>query len=270
MTGYIEKICEYFAFVHRRRLDARFPVFSTATILIVGIIAFLALVLVSIWLIDPIFLADMQRPDWKRSPFFEAITDLGNSNWLLVSTGIILIILSVLTADRFEGAKHMIWHRLFLYAYFLFTTVFLSGVIVNVFKLIFGRTRPHYSDGVDVWQPLGFGDIFINGSFPSGHATTAGALAIALGLLFPRLRWFLVAGFVLAAISRPSIGKHYPSDVFAGAFIGAAFTYYYARYFARKRLLFTFDKKGYLVLRGEGKGKMNQLGAMIKEGLKSL
>lgn len=270
MTGYIKKINDYFAFVNRRRPDARFPVFSPVPVMAIGLCIFLALVLAFIWVVDPVFLANMQRPDWKKSEFFETITDLGNSNWLLISTGVVLIILSVLTADRFEGAKHMIWHRLFLYAYFLFTTVFYSGVIVNVFKLFFGRTRPHYSQGSDIWQPMSFGDIFINGSFPSGHATTAGALAVALGLLFPKLRWLVIAGFVLAIISRPSIGKHYPSDVLAGGFFGAAFTYYYARFFARKRLLFAFTEKGYLTLRGEGRGKMNQLGAMIKEGLKSL
>lgn len=248
----------------------RFPVLSPMPVLVVGSCMFVVLVLVFIWGVDPVFLADMQSPDWQRNEFFETITDLGNSNWLLISTGIVLIILSVLTADRFEGAKHMIWHRLFLYAYFLFTTVFYSGVIVNAFKLGFGRTRPHYSQGVDIWQPMGFGDIFINGSFPSGHATTAGALAVALGLLFPKFRWLLIAGFALAIISRPSIGKHYPSDVLAGGVFGAVFTYYYARFFARKRLLFTFTEKGYLTLRGEGKGKMDQLGAMIKQGIKSL
>ncbi|MBL4890466.1 MAG: phosphatase PAP2 family protein [Rhizobiaceae bacterium] len=270
MTGYIKKIIDYFSFVNRRRLDARFPIFSPMPVLVVGLLVFLGLVLAFIWVVDPVFLADMQRPDWKRNEFFESITDLGNSNWLLISTGIVLIILSVLTADRFEGAKHMIWHRLFLYAYFLFTTVLYSGVVVNIFKLAFGRTRPHYSQGIDTWQPMSFGDIFINGSFPSGHATTAGALAIALGLLFPKFRWLLIAGFTLAIISRPSIGKHYPSDVLAGSFFGAIFTYYYARFFARKRLLFTFSEKGDLTLRGEGRGKMGQLGAMIKEGIKSL
>lgn len=270
MTGYIKKINEYFAFVNRRRLDVRFPILSPMPVLMIGVAIFIMMVLAFVWIVDPAFLTNMQRPDWERNAFFEAITDLGNSNWLLISTGIVLIILSVLTADRFEGAKHMIWHRVFLYAYFLFTTVLYSGIIVNVFKLGFGRTRPHYSQGIDIWQPLNFGDIFINGSFPSGHATTAGALAVALGLLFPRFRWLLVAGFALAIISRPSIGKHYPSDVLAGGLFGAAFTYYYARYFARKRLLFAFTKKGYLTLRGEGRGKMGQLGAMIKEGLKSL
>lgn len=270
IIGYFKKINDYFVFVNRRRPDARFPVFSPMPVLVVGSCIFLALVLAFIWVVDPVFLADMQSPDWEKNIFFETITDLGNSNWLLISTGIVLIILSILTADRFEGAKHMIWHRLFLYAYFLFTTVFYSGVIVNIFKLGFGRTRPHYSQGNDIWQPMSFGDIFINGSFPSGHATTAGALAVALGLLFPRFRWLLIAGFALAIISRPSIGKHYPSDVLAGGFFGAVFTYYYARFFARKRLLFAFTQKGNLVLRGEGRGKMGQLGAMIKEGLKSL
>ncbi|MGI9400523.1 MAG: phosphatase PAP2 family protein, partial [Rhizobiaceae bacterium] len=86
-------------------------------------------------------------------------------------------------------------------------------------------------------------------SFPSGHATTAGAAAIALALLFPRLRSLFVVAGIWVAISRPALGVHFPSDVLAGFCFGAAFTYCYARSFARKRLLFAFTKNGQVVPR---------------------
>jgi len=54
---------------------------------------------------------------------------------------------------------------------------------------------------------------------------------------------FVVAG-VWVALSRPALGVHFPSDVFAGFCLGAGFTWFYARSFARKRLLFGFDEKG--------------------------
>ena len=58
--------------------------------------------------------------------------------------------------------------------------------------------------------------------FPSGHAATAAALAVALTALYPRGRW-LFAGFaVLAAAQRIDVTAHYPSDVLAGAAVACA------------------------------------------------
>jgi membrane-associated phospholipid phosphatase len=59
-------------------------------------------------------------------------------------------------------------------------------------------------------------------SFPSGHATTAFALATLLALWYPRG----TAGFLLVATlvgwSRVALGSHFPSDVLAGAILGSA------------------------------------------------
>ncbi|WBB78098.1 phosphatase PAP2 family protein [Micromonospora sp. WMMD882] len=58
-------------------------------------------------------------------------------------------------------------------------------------------------------------------SFPSNHATTAGALAAATVLLCPRLGWLAVPLALLAAASRTFVGVHYPHDVLAGVLLGA-------------------------------------------------
>ncbi|MFC4149020.1 phosphatase PAP2 family protein [Micromonospora mangrovi] len=59
-------------------------------------------------------------------------------------------------------------------------------------------------------------------SFPSNHATIAGALAAATLLLHRRLGLFVAAPLaLLAAISRTFVGVHYPHDVAAGLLIGA-------------------------------------------------
>lgn len=57
-------------------------------------------------------------------------------------------------------------------------------------------------------------------SFPSDHATTAGAVAV--GLLFANRRWGIVASAlaVLTAFTRVYVGAHYPSDVVAGLALG--------------------------------------------------
>ncbi|QXD15452.1 phosphatase PAP2 family protein [Rhodocaloribacter litoris] len=77
-----------------------------------------------------------------------------------------------------------------------------------------GRTGRHRTGGEGVIDPY---------SFPSGHATLAFALATSWSLSYPR--WYVVAPGMLwagsVALSRVRFGVHYPSDVLAGALLGA-------------------------------------------------
>lgn len=59
-------------------------------------------------------------------------------------------------------------------------------------------------------------------SFPSDHATVAGAVAV--GLLFTNRRWGIIAAVlaVWMAFARVYVGAHYPGDVLAGIALGAA------------------------------------------------
>lgn len=58
-------------------------------------------------------------------------------------------------------------------------------------------------------------------SFPSGHTLHAVAFSIVALAYFPALIWLVLPFTVLVALSRPVLGLHYPSDVLAGALIGA-------------------------------------------------
>lgn len=64
-------------------------------------------------------------------------------------------------------------------------------------------------------------------SFPSGHTSFAFCAATSLSLCYPR--WYVAAPAMLWAsavgFSRMYLGVHYPSDVLAGAVIGAAGAY---------------------------------------------
>ncbi|MFD0371944.1 phosphatase PAP2 family protein [Streptomyces sp. NPDC127114] len=59
-------------------------------------------------------------------------------------------------------------------------------------------------------------------SFPSSHASSAAAAAVAFTVLHPPLRHVAVPAAVAMCLSRLVVGVHYPSDVAAGALLGAA------------------------------------------------
>jgi undecaprenyl-diphosphatase len=58
-------------------------------------------------------------------------------------------------------------------------------------------------------------------SFPSGHTLHAVAFSLVAIAFYPMLAWLLVPFTLLVAASRVVLGLHYPSDVLAGAAIGA-------------------------------------------------
>jgi undecaprenyl-diphosphatase len=81
------------------------------------------------------------------------------------------------------------------------------------------RARPFVADPGGVHQ---FGHHAADAGFPSDHATAS--FAIATAILLRDRRWGTVA-IVLAtllAITRVALGVHYPTDVLAGAALGAA------------------------------------------------
>jgi len=97
-----------------------------------------------------------------------------------------------------------------------------AGLVCTVlYKLIKHKTlRPRpfnvYPSIICNSQPL---DQF---SFPSGHTLHAVAFSIIAVAYFPALIWLVLPFALLVGLSRPILGLHYPSDVLAGALIGAA------------------------------------------------
>jgi len=58
-------------------------------------------------------------------------------------------------------------------------------------------------------------------SFPSGHTMHAVGFSIVAVAYYPVLFWLVWPFALLVALSRPILGLHYPSDVLAGAALGA-------------------------------------------------
>lgn len=82
-----------------------------------------------------------------------------------------------------------------------------------------GRKPPRATDDRGV-PPLGRATSRF--SFPSAHAASSLAGATALGRVAPPARLPLLAVAALVCAGRPYLGMHYPSDVLAGAALGAA------------------------------------------------
>lgn len=62
-------------------------------------------------------------------------------------------------------------------------------------------------------------------SFPSGHTLHAIAFSVVAIAYYPTLVWLLGPFAFLVALSRVVLGLHYPSDVLAGAALGALIAY---------------------------------------------
>jgi undecaprenyl-diphosphatase len=84
-----------------------------------------------------------------------------------------------------------------------------------VAKVAIGRQRPLIEDH----PPLAKAPTKL--SFPSAHATSSVTAATALGRVQPRARPYLFALAAAICAGRPYLGMHYPSDVLAGAILGA-------------------------------------------------
>jgi membrane-associated phospholipid phosphatase len=108
--------------------------------------------------------------------------------------------------------------------------VILSSVASNTSKRIYPRLRPHTDHDVfvvsaaDSWTyaaKIKKSDSTVQ-SFPSGHSAATIAFAIGLAFVYPRGRWIFLSLAVLACFQRVLCAAHYPTDVFAGAFVGCA------------------------------------------------
>ena len=202
--------------------------FRNHTVIIVSIVCLIMMVLSYLFL-------DIPLTTYCRylSPFviniFDVITRLGVSTWYIVASIILYLFFRFIYKKDLNASRSI----------FVFLSVSLSGIIIDLVKWIAGRYRP-----IELFNHGYFGfEFFRNGyewtSFPSGHAQTAFALATALTILFPRwgILLFVVAGTVGA--SRIILTSHYLSDVIAGAGIGILFTLAIKYYFDRKQIKLT-------------------------------
>jgi len=140
-----------------------------------------------------------------RTPFLNAVmiffSSIGNLGLVWIVTGLVLLIPKRTRRGGFD-----------------LLLCLLAAYIINdlVIKELVARIRPYEAiDSLKILvKPL------TSYSFPSGHANSSFAAALALTLAFGKKGALAYIPAAAIAFSRCYVGVHYPSDVVAGMLVG--------------------------------------------------
>ena len=134
---------------------------------------------------------------------FRALSWLGNG-WLWYA--LLLVLPLIYGAEGLVASVHMT------------ATAVIGLALYKLIKNRAVRERPYVTDGAIecASAPL---DRY---SFPSGHTLHAVCFTLILTSYFPEWTAVLITVALLIALSRVILGLHYPTDVAAGAALGAA------------------------------------------------
>jgi membrane-associated phospholipid phosphatase len=201
----------------------------------VGAIAAILAVLASMgWIDAAAFRAAGQLPSWLNETY-NVITDYGRSGWVLWPAGILLLATAAATTIATARMTQLVLATVAVRLGFVFLAVGIPGLLDNIGKRMIGRVRPS-AFGPFAYHPFSWDSAYA--SFPSGHTAAAFSALVAIGALFPRLRPLLWIYAITIAMSRVIIAAHYPSDVIAGAAVGAFGAILVREWFAARRLGF--------------------------------
>lgn len=207
--------------------------------------AIAAVVIALVATVGAMFLVDRAANDWAHhlpqwfESTFEQVTNAGYSGWFLVPAGVIVLCLAAIASPTLppltQGVLAMVAARFG----FLFLAIGLPGLFTAIIKRLIGRARPYMDIHGDpftympfVWRPE-------YASFPSGHSATVGAVAMAIGAIWPRTRSIIWLYALVIMFSRVVVLSHHPSDAIAGAMVGAVGAALVRRHFAARRLVFS-------------------------------
>ncbi|MFZ5790502.1 MAG: phosphatase PAP2 family protein [Pseudomonadota bacterium] len=167
------------------------------------------------------------------------VTSLGKSlGWLLLSAALAILFAWRARAPNLPARRRWSMRWRAQAAAFVFAAVALSGIVTDLIKLAVGRLRPNMllQDGLYGFDPWHMDSDFRG--FPSGHATTVFALALALGWIAPRWRWPAFIFALLIAATRIVINAHFLSDVVGGALVALLTALWLRQSFARRGWVF--------------------------------
>jgi membrane-associated phospholipid phosphatase len=143
-------------------------------------------------------------------PSFRVVTN--SATPMAIGVPVILFSTSLIMKDTLGINKSL----------YIGASVLSAAIITSILKYTIDRPRP-FVTYPDIEKATHAG----SPSFPSGHTSDAFSLATSLSIAYPK--WYVIvpsyAWAVTVAYSRMHLGVHYPSDVLAGALVGAGSAY---------------------------------------------
>ena len=174
------------------------------------------------------------------------LTDFGKSAyvlWLLAATLLAVLIV----APAIANPRRMLLARFGTRIQFLFLAVLVPNIVGELSKGIVGRGRPFAGGEANAFNFSHFAWSETYASFPSSHAITGFALAFAVSAVWPRMRAAMMVYAVVIAGTRLVLLAHHPSDVIAGALLGAIGAMFVRYWFAARHLVFAIKAEGAIV-----------------------
>ena len=218
-----------------------------------------AAIIVLMYAIDAWEIAQMPKRGTPSLWWVRILTDFGKDEYVLAVLAALLIIVAIVS-PALRGMQRSLLLGLGTRLQFLFCAVTVPVLITEVIKWCVGRGRPFVGGEADVFHFSHFAGNPAYYSFPSGHATTAFALAFAVSVIWPKARLAMAVYAVIIAASRLVLLAHHPSDVVAGALIGIIGAMFVRYWFAARRLGFAIRHDGSIVsLIGPSSGRLKRV-----------
>ena len=175
--------------------------------------------------------------------FFGQITDFGKSGWFLWPLGLLFVGICALPMTL-PRVQRLVLAAVAVRVGFLFVAIGAPSLFDTIIKRMIGRARPMVGGSLDptLFSPFIWRSDYA--AFPSGHVTTAFAVLVAFGSLWPRARTALWTYALAIALSRVVVTAHYPTDVAAGAVVGVVGALMVRRWFALRHLGFSVTGDG--------------------------
>jgi len=210
----------------------------------VGALVMLVVIAVAMVFVDASIAESAKRAPASVIELFGFLTDFGKSGWFLWPTGILLAAIAALASPALAPLDRLVLATIAVRVGFLFMAIAVPSLFTTMIKRMIGRARPFVGEHADPFLYVPWVWRADHASLPSGHAATAFAAAVAVGLLWPALRLPMLAYAVVIAVSRVVLDAHYLSDVTVGAMVGVIGAVLMRDAFAARRLGFAIGCDG--------------------------
>jgi membrane-associated phospholipid phosphatase len=218
-----------------------------------------AAIIVLMYAIDAWEIAQMPKRGTPSLWWLRILTDFGKDEYVLsVLAGLLIAVAIVSPALR--GIQRSLLLGLGTRLQFIFFAVAVPNLVTEVLKYCIGRGRPFVGGEANAFHFSHFAGNPAYYSFPSGHATTAFALALAASVIWPQARLAMAVYAIFIAATRLVLVAHHPSDVVAGALVGIVGAMFVRYWFAARRLGFAIQRDGSIVsLVGPSSGRLKRV-----------